>query len=138
MNGFATLLRMLLVCWAASLPVQSATGRVLSDFRIDGAKGRIKSGSELSPKIRRQVLSAVFPTYLTSETACNRENEQTPIDDAELEVERKTGQIVPAIEAFAGAADHCARFISCGEPGVTWGVKLFDTTSKMPALVRSL
>ena len=40
--------------------------------------------------------------------------------------------------ALAGGADHCASTISCGEPGVACGARLFDTMSKMPALLRSL
>src|ERR1700677_1970836 len=40
--------------------------------------------------------------------------------------------------AEVGAAAHCGRFISAGAPGVDWGSMLFETTSKMPALVRSL
>src|ERR1700761_8175006 len=40
--------------------------------------------------------------------------------------------------ALAGAADHCARLSCCGEAGITGGAMLFDTMSKMPALLRSL
>ena len=40
--------------------------------------------------------------------------------------------------ALAGAADHCGRLNSSGEPGVDGGAKLFDTRSKMPALPRSV
>ena len=35
--------------------------------------------------------------------------------------------------AVAGGADHCAGTISCGEPGVACGARLFDTMSKIPA-----
>ena len=40
--------------------------------------------------------------------------------------------------ALAGAADHWLSTISCGEPGMACGARLFDTMSKMPALFRSL
>ena len=40
--------------------------------------------------------------------------------------------------ALAGAAAHCARFICCGEAGISGGAMLFETMSKMPALFRSL
>ena len=40
--------------------------------------------------------------------------------------------------ALAGAPDHSVRLISCGEPGVSWGERLLETRSKMPALARSL
>ena len=42
------------------------------------------------------------------------------------------------MDALAGAADHWLRTISCGEPGVACGARLFETMSKMPALLRSL
>ena len=42
------------------------------------------------------------------------------------------------MDALAGGADHCAGTSSCGEPGMACGARLFDTMSKMPALVRSL
>ena len=42
------------------------------------------------------------------------------------------------MDALAGAADHCVKSISLGEPGMAGGAMLFDTKSKMPALVRSL
>src|SRR5271165_5396802 len=42
------------------------------------------------------------------------------------------------IVAFAGAPDHWDRLISCGEPGVDCGAKLFETRSNIPAFERSL
>src|SRR6185437_6016054 len=42
------------------------------------------------------------------------------------------------ISELAGAADHCARLISCGEPGRAWGAMDLETMSKMPAFCRSL
>src|SRR5450631_1241145 len=41
------------------------------------------------------------------------------------------------MDAFEGSADHWPMLISCGEPGVVCGAKLFETMSKIPALLKS-
>jgi hypothetical protein len=116
------LLTILLLGGVFALPAEQAPRRILCDFRIDGIQGPVvKDASKLSLEVKRQVLSAVFPKYLTSQDACNRENEQQPIDTAKLEAERQTGEMVPAIEEFgdgsftAPGRRQTAYFIKVGE-----------------------
>lgn len=100
MSRRAKLLRILLLGGVSGLPAQQATRRILCDFRIDRNQGPVKDGSELPLKTQRQILSALFPKYLTNEAACNEENEQQPINDAKLEAQRKAGQMVPSVTEF--------------------------------------
>jgi hypothetical protein len=115
------LLTIVLLCAATGLPAQQATRRVLHDYRIDGASAPIKGGAELSLKDQQRVLSALFPKYLTSESACDRANEDKPHYGATLETERTGGQIVPSIEEFvdgsftAAGKRQTAYFVKVGE-----------------------
>jgi len=110
------LLTMLLLA-ATTLAAQQATRRVLQDYRIDGRQGPVKDGSKLALRDEQQVLSALFPRYLTSEDACNREN-QYKVD---AETERRNGEIVPSIEEFVGGSftapgrQQAAYFVKVGE-----------------------
>lgn len=103
MNKRAKLLRILLLCGVTALSGQTTPRRILYDFRIDANQApNIQDGSKLAPEVQRQVLSTLFPKYLTAETQCDPANEGQPIfNPQQLEAERKSGQMVASIEEFA-------------------------------------
>jgi hypothetical protein len=101
------------------VPAQQANRHVLSDYRIDGLQEGVRSGTELSPKNQRAVLTGLFPKYLTATSGCGPEPVQPVLE--RLDAERSAGLMVPSIEEFAEGSftapdrHQTAYFVKVGE-----------------------
>jgi len=114
-----SVLRIVLLWGIMDLPAQQANRHVLCDYRIDGLQKGVRSGTELSPKNQREVLTGLFPKYLSATSGCGPEPAQSVLEH--LEAERSAGQMVPSIEEFAEgsftapARHQAAYFVKVGE-----------------------